>query len=589
MSPDQAVPAEEPTRGVVLAIGSVALLAGLFASGALAVQAMGLIESMPGCGAGGACDELSKGPWGRLPLLGIPVSFLGCGWFIAMLLNWFLGRQGRAVRWLVRVAALYSIGSIILMIILGSFCPWCAVAQGANIGFWITHERRTRGSENIGGLRLAGVCGVLALVVAGLVAVRGVVAEEREARESTLLAENLEEIATTAPDPMTLRLLEGRHRIGPEDAAVELVMFTDYQCPDCRRLEGQASELLASNPDLSLVVKHFPFCTACNDHTTRTVHPNACWAARAAETAAILGGPSGFERMHAWLFENKGSFTDASFPDDLRSLGFDPAAFIGIMTSEETLGRVRSDTDDASRLGVYFTPMIFVNGHEYTWYYGGSGSLAAAVAAGRGRPARIPPTIREKLVEDWAVQPQRTLVGDDGRQPLGSGPIEVVVFGDYRSEPTRMLDEAVRGLVATNDELSYRFRHDPIDPECSERAERFTTTNPGACLDARIVEAVEISAGPEARWALHERLMVSAATDDRVGLLGELGLDAGAIMELAGTDPVIRKRLQEDIAEKGRVWRMHAPIVLIDGRFVPRWQHDLHPAREVLGMIIDSR
>ena len=404
--------------------------------------------------------------------------------------------------------------------------------------------------------------------------------------EAGLLEENLEEIAQAVPDAQRLELLEGRHRLGAAAGAVEIVMFTDYQCPDCRRLESDVARLLDEQPDVSLVVKHFPFCAACNAHTARTVHPNACWAARAAEAAAILGGMEGFERMHAWLFENKGSFTDATFPDDLRALGFEPGEFIRTMTSDETLSRVRGDTDDARDLGVFFTPMVFINGVEYTWYYAGNGTIEAAITAARNRPRRLPMTAVEKLVEDWSNQRRRTLSGTDERTPLGSGPVEVTVFGDYHSEATVKLDKAVRSLIDEGRTVSYHYRHYPIDPACNELAERYGQVNAGACDDARLVEATELLHGPERRWSLHERLIEAGPNVDRSIILAELDLDEAELRSVASSERRIEARLSRDVSEKMAVWRMHAPILLIDGRFVPRWQHDdIEPAPLIARML----
>ena len=64
-------------------------------------------------------------------------------------------------------------------------------------------------------------------------------------------------------------------------------MLTDYQCPDCRRLEDEAMRLVEERDDLSLSIKHFPMCAEatpgvpCNKYVKRTLHANACWAARA--------------------------------------------------------------------------------------------------------------------------------------------------------------------------------------------------------------------------------------------------------------------------------------------------------------------
>ena len=38
--------------------------------------------------------------------------------------------------------------------------------------------------------------------------------------------------------------LQGRWRLGPEDAPIRLVMFTDPQCPDCKRVHGELETIL---------------------------------------------------------------------------------------------------------------------------------------------------------------------------------------------------------------------------------------------------------------------------------------------------------------------------------------------------------
>src|SRR5690606_27324872 len=103
---------------------------------------------------------------------------------------------------------------------------------------------------------------------------------------------------------------EGRYRHGPEVVPVRIVVFTDYQCPDCDQLDQTLEGLIQGRPDVAVSVKHFPFSKACNPNVPREMHPNACWAARAAEAAGVLRGRDGFWAMHRWLFSRRGSFTD---------------------------------------------------------------------------------------------------------------------------------------------------------------------------------------------------------------------------------------------------------------------------------------
>ena len=177
-----------------------------------------------------------------------------------------------------------------------------------------------------------------------------------------------------------------------------------------------------------------------------------------------------------------------------------------------------------------------------------------------------------KLVADWRNQPVRTVAVPE-RSSLGGGEVEIVVFGDYRSEPGKKLDSAIHHLLEEGRNVRYTFRHFPIDPECNANAARFAKTNPGSCDDALLVEATDVVHGSELRWALHRRLMAAGSGADRSVILAELGIDEAAVRDRIADDPTLTRRIEQDVAAKMATWRMHAPIVLVDGRFVPRWQH----------------
>ena len=91
----------------------------------------------------------------------------------------------------------------------------------------------------------------------------------------------------------------GRYRRGPEASPIRLVLLTDYQCLDCQKVEAEVEAIMASRSDVALSIKHYPFCAEaapgvpCNKYV-KTLHANACWAARAAEAAGILKGEQGF-------------------------------------------------------------------------------------------------------------------------------------------------------------------------------------------------------------------------------------------------------------------------------------------------------
>ena len=355
-------------------VGGCAAWFAWIASIVLAGPKLGFWSSLPGCGPQSGCDLVTNGPLGNISLGGFlwPVSFVGIAWFVSIAALWMNTRgTSKSLLWFVRLGVLGSLGFVIAMIVSGHFCKWCALVHFFNLVLWICAELRIRSTKNVCN---SGDAKSFVFLLVSTSLFIGVLylftSSKKSADDKKAGEENVSEIINTAADSSTLALLESKHRLGSPDAPIQVVVFTDYQCPDCKRYETQLARIYKQRNDLSIVVKHFPFNFDCNDEIgSMKLHANACWAARAAETAYILGGDSGWERMHTWLFENSGSFTDATFDGDLIALGFNPKEFTATMTSQITLNNVKSDAGDGKALGVLFTPMIFINGVEIsvTW------------------------------------------------------------------------------------------------------------------------------------------------------------------------------------------------------------------------------
>src|SRR3954453_1637131 len=81
--------------------------------------------------------------------------------------------------------------------------------------------------------------------------------------------------------------------IGPAQAAVTIVEYGDFECPNCKQAAPAIKLMLARFAEhVRVVFRHFPL---------EEVHPHALLAAQAAEAA---GGQGKFWPMHDLLFEN---------------------------------------------------------------------------------------------------------------------------------------------------------------------------------------------------------------------------------------------------------------------------------------------
>lgn len=571
--------------------------------------------SLPGCGHGGPCEQAANSLWGKVPLINWPVSFLGLAYFLAALAAWMVTRGAvpGALRQLARLGALASLGFCIILVREWLLCPYCIAAHLGNFAFWITLERMTPRAPRPGyALVSAGVVFVLATAGLGVWdarhrALAAAAAEQDLADATRRIVERsrkpgpvstkpaVVQSAPAAPTaahtdqpPMYLsQPFTGRYRLGPEEAPIRIVMITDYQCSDCQRFENEAHALVKGRNDVSLSVKHFPFCRQCNPYVKRDLHPNACWAARAAEATGIMWGNDGFWKMHRWLFDRKGAFeTAAELEAGIRQLGYDPQGFAAVMESEEPLRRIRADAKEAMELGLHFTPMVFINGVELKKGWHAANALRRMVeeVAATNPPRRTaahdwPPRALEKYLADWRDQPAPRMPADTRAWSLGpdDGALEVVMFGDYQDPNTAEADRIVRGFVADRGGVQYTFRHYPLSSDCNPTVK--DQRHPHACRASQAAEAAGRLAGDEGYWRMHVWLLEHQAelSDDGLGAAAvEMGLAADALFA-AMEQADVRAAVANDIQAGQRLGLRAIPMIFVDGRFVPRWHLNEKP------------
>jgi len=239
--------------------------------------------------------------------------------------------------------------------------------------------------------------------------------------------------------------------------------------------------------------------------------------------------------------------------------------------------------------------MIFINGVEYLWYYGGQDSLvkvidSVAISIASGASSKVaPPSAVEKLVEDWRVGRVHTFEEQSILSWRGSGDVEIIVWGDYQTEPTIKLDALLGDVLREDTRAKYAFRHFPIDNGCNPSVSNYNNQYPGSCDMARIVEAVDILCGSEARWRVHDLFMstqTSVTLDALAKTASSVCSQSGEIIAEVATSDDVSARLRGDIKSKLGVWKRSVPVLVIDGRFIPRWEMDGTTGKAVLLEVI---
>jgi protein-disulfide isomerase len=139
-------------------------------------------------------------------------------------------------------------------------------------------------------------------------------------------------------------------RYGSVDAPVQIVEWSDFECPYCSRGASTVDELKAKYGDkISVVFRHFPL----------DFHNNARKAAEAAICAQEQGK---FWEYHDKLFANQRALGLEDLGRYADELTLDRAKFQDCLSSGRHAGQVQADFEAGQKVGVTGTPGFFVNG-----------------------------------------------------------------------------------------------------------------------------------------------------------------------------------------------------------------------------------
>lgn len=144
---------------------------------------------------------------------------------------------------------------------------------------------------------------------------------------------------------------------GPADAPVEIIEYSDFQCPACQRAQQTLHDLWEKYPGkLRMVYKHFPL----SGHQ---------WSAVAHQAAECAAEQNRFWDFHDRLFKDQALWAvpenpTAAFIRYAQELGLDLDAFGNCLSNETVKKRIMDDKQSGLTLKVNSTPTFFVNGER---------------------------------------------------------------------------------------------------------------------------------------------------------------------------------------------------------------------------------
>lgn len=138
--------------------------------------------------------------------------------------------------------------------------------------------------------------------------------------------------------------------LGPRNAPVTIVEFSDFQCPFCERAERSLQAVRSKYAGkLRLVYRNFPL----------PIHPNA---QKAAEAGWCAAEQNKFWQFHDAMFADQSKLDVSDLKGLAARLGCDTKKFSHCLDQAKYAAAVKKDAAEGERLGVDGTPTFFING-----------------------------------------------------------------------------------------------------------------------------------------------------------------------------------------------------------------------------------
>jgi protein-disulfide isomerase len=290
---------------------------------------------------------------------------------------------------------------------------------------------------------------------------------------------------------------------GPKDALVTVVLFSDFQCPFCKRVEDTLNEIRKQyEKDVRIVWKDNPL----------PFHPRAKPAAVFARFAFQKKGHEGFWNVHDDLFASAPALEDSDFETIAKKRGLPWAPLAALLASDKPNLKIEDSIEVAAAYQARGTPHSFINGRRLS----GAQPLEAfkqlidaELLKARGLVERGTPRAKiyaelMKTAESPPLPEKKhvALRADAATRGPAKAPIVIQIFSDFqcpfcqRVEPTLAeLEKEQKGAIRLV------WRHLPLP--FHQYAE----------LAAEASEEVLKQKGAAAFWSYHDDLFAAQGID----------------------------------------------------------------------------
>lgn len=140
--------------------------------------------------------------------------------------------------------------------------------------------------------------------------------------------------------------------LGPENAPITIVEYSDFQCPYCAKAEKTVKQIIRNYPGkVKVVYKQYPL----------DFHKDAF---RASEASLCANEQSSelFWKLHDYMLDNPRNLNENNLIQQAANLGAKESQFAQCLASKKYANKVKREIREGQAIGVQSTPMFFVNG-----------------------------------------------------------------------------------------------------------------------------------------------------------------------------------------------------------------------------------
>ena len=323
---------------------------------------------------------------------------------------------------------------------------------------------------------------------------------------------------------------------GKRDAPVTVVVYSDFQCPYCSRVEPTLQQVRDTyGPDkVRMVWKNNPL----------PFHQNAKPAAEAAQGVFALAGNDAFWKWHDAAFKNQGSLGADSYVKWAQDAGIkDVNAYRSGLDAHKWADKVEKDLNDGKAAGVQGTPSFFVNGQfingaqpfdQFKKTIDQELDKARAKIASGTPKERIYVEMTKENKKNAPPPKQEDEEKEDNKTvfkiPVGNSPVlgspnalvTVVVFSDFQCPFCSRVEPTLKGIREKyGDKIRIVWKNEPLP------------FHPAAEPAAEAALEVRAEKGDKGFWDVHDRFFADQkdlmnGKDPNVDAIVKIASEAGA-------------------------------------------------------------